>query len=64
MVTPPSGITESWKRLIQYTKNVVPFGEISVQIVNGEPLLLISARRSIRFDRDEGTPSLPSILED
>lgn len=64
-MTTSSKITENWIRLIQYARGVVPYGELTIEIVAGEPLTLISAKRKIRFDKpDTLPPSLPTINED
>lgn len=53
---PTPKVTEAWLRLIQFTRDAVPHGEITVKIVGGEPTELLASKRRIRFDKPELTP--------
>ena len=45
-------LTDSWKRLILYCHHVLPHGEITLRIVNGEPTELLGEKKKIRFDKE------------
>lgn len=44
-------VSDAWIRLIMFTQRTVPHGDITVRIVNGEPTLLVAAKRRVRFDK-------------
>ena len=49
-------LSSSWLRLIEYCKTELPYGELKVRIVHGEPTVLLEARRAVRFDKVETVP--------
>ena len=44
-------ITDAWRAFILYAREVVPHGEISIKIANGEPTDYVSSKRKLRFDK-------------
>ena len=40
----------AWRRLIFYCQNQLPFGEITVRVVNAEPTALLDFKPNVRFD--------------
>lgn len=46
-------VTPAWRMLIGYAQLAVPFGDIHIKIVNGEPGELLSARRLVDFRRQD-----------
>jgi len=44
-------ITDPWKRLVMLCQTSIPFGDITVRIVNGSPTDLLAYKRRVRFDR-------------
>lgn len=40
----------AWRRLIAYCQTQLPYGELSIRVVNAEPTVLIDVRPSVRFD--------------
>ena len=46
-------ISDAWRRLILLVRHEVPHGEISIKIVNSEPVDVISFKRKIRLDRPD-----------
>lgn len=51
-------ISKNWARVIHYCKTRLPHGEITFQVVNGEPTDLISSKEKIRFDKPDFFPEL------
>jgi hypothetical protein len=51
-------ISKNWARVIHYCKTKLPHGEITFQVVNGEPVDLISSKEKIRFDKPDFFPEL------
>ena len=43
-------VSDAWKRLIRYCETQLPFGELTIKIVNGEPTSLVDFKPNIRFD--------------
>ena len=49
-------IHESWINLVRYCQEQIPFGDIKIRIVNGQPTELLESRPRVRFDK---APSIP-----
>lgn len=49
-------VTIPWLNLIVFCQDEVPYGEVTVKIVNGQPTLLVRSQRDIRFDKDDTIP--------
>ena len=43
-------VSNAWKRLIFYCQNQLPFGELTLRVVNSEPTALIDFKPNNRFD--------------
>ena len=52
-------ISTAWANFILYCQKVVPYGDIKIRIVNGEPRDLLSTDRKIKFDQPQTLPSWP-----
>ena len=50
-VEPIVPVSNNWLRLITYCRRVIPHGDISIRIANGEPVDLLSEKRKVRFDK-------------
>ena len=50
-------IHESWINLVRYCQEQIPFGDIKIRIVNGQPTELLESRPRVRFDK---LPSIPT----
>lgn len=46
-------VTVAWLRFIRYCQNWLPFGDIEIQIVNGEPKRRLGETSDVRFDRED-----------
>ena len=44
-------IHESWINLVRYCQDQIPFGDIKIRIVNGQPTELLEAKAKVRFDK-------------
>ncbi len=44
-------VSMSWLNLITFCQGSLPYGDISVKIVNGQPTELLDKKEKIRFDR-------------
>jgi len=44
-------VSNSWKRFIFFCQNEIPYGDVSVRIVNGEPTDLLECNPKVRFDK-------------
>ena len=53
-------VHESWINLVQYCRDQLPYGDIKLRIVNGQPTELLEQKAKIRFDKQ---PSIPNNLE-
>ena len=53
-------VHESWINLVQYCRDQIPFGDIKIRIVNGQPTELLEQKAKIRFDKQS---SIPTNLE-
>ena len=53
-------VHESWINLVQYCRDQIPFGDIKIRIVNGQPTDLLESKPRVRFDKQ---PSIPTNLE-
>ena len=49
-------ISDAWIRFIKYCQQRLPYGDIKVRIVNGEPTDLLEEKEKIRFDRETTIP--------
>lgn len=49
-------VTEAWLSLIQYVRDVVPYGQITFKVHQGEPMELIEAKPKVRFDKGWNLP--------
>ncbi len=43
-------VSDAWRRLIVYCETKLPFGDLTIKIVNGEPTSLVDFKPNIRFD--------------
>jgi len=57
-------ISDSWRRLIVFAKNEVPHGELSIKVVNGEAVEVISFKRKIRLDRADALGAMSNTGPD
>ena len=49
-------VHESWINLVSWCQNQMPFGDIKIRIVNGQPTELLEQRAKIRFDKNVSIP--------
>ena len=49
-------VTEAWSNFIQYCRTKMPYGDIKVRIVNGEPTERLEEKSRVRFDRPYTIP--------
>jgi len=54
-------VHESWINLVQYCRDQMPFGDIKIRIVNGQPTQLLEQKPSIRFDKQGTIPPEASV---
>lgn len=59
-----SSINDSWIRLIKFCQEQLPYGELTIKVVAGSPTVLVSAKPSIRFDKDTPTLFGPPLRDD
>ena len=52
-------IHESWINLVRYCQEQIPFGDIKIRIVNGQPTQLLEQKPTVRFDK---RPTIPSEM--
>lgn len=52
-------VPEAWGRLIAYCGTRLPYGEITLKIVNGIPTELLFAKAAVRFDKPWASPEYP-----
>jgi hypothetical protein len=50
-------VSKSWIRLIRWTQVNMPFGELTIRIVNAGPTDLISHKAKVRFDKEQSIPT-------
>jgi len=51
-------VHQSWINLVQYCRDQIPYGDITIRIVNGQPTELISSNPKVRFDKQSTIPVL------
>jgi len=56
-------VTKNWANFMLFVQREVPFGDIKVKFVNGEPIEPIEWRRKIRFDKVETLPKYSPAID-
>jgi len=57
-------ISQTWANFMLFVQREVPFGDIKIRIVNGEPVEPLEWRRKIRFDKVETLPQYSTTVND
>ncbi len=57
-------ISDSWRRLIVFAQKEVPHGEMSIKVVNGEAVEVLSFKRKIRLDRADALGAMSNVGPD
>lgn len=50
-------VSMAWLNLITYCQNSFPHGDITITIVNSQPMRLVSQKPVIRFDKHSTIPT-------
>ena len=57
-------ISQTWANFILFIQREVPFGEVKIKLVGGEPVKLLTKTRDIRFDKVETLPRYSPTVDD
>ena len=50
-------VHESWINLVHWCQEQMPYGDIKIRIVNGQPTELLEQKARVRFDKQVTVPT-------
>jgi len=46
-------VSESWIRFVRWCQTEMPYGRVTVQIVNAQPTRMVDHKPDVRFDKEQ-----------